>query len=701
MRRFISIIITIVIFLSCSVPASAAQIEDIPYDSYIYWQEDTSKFLVGNKPMYEATMVITPSDYDIQDFDEPNDITFAPNGDLYVLDGNSSRIVIFDSNFNYKKTINNLSGETFNKASGIEVSNKGEIYIADTANKRVLIGNNEGILLKKVFCPENEIIPDDFVFEPIQITVDNNGYFYVLCKGSFYGALVFAPNGETEGFFGATRVNSTIGDIFDLLWNRWILTDKQRASQIQKIPFQFSDLCADENGLIYTTTGATTTYAGGQIRCLSPAGKNVMKNRVGRKSSTADGFNFGETELAELAMGYRIQDFVSLDVNNGIIYALDQAYGKVYVYNENCELYTIFGGGIGDGNQLGTFKTAVAIAVNENNVFVLDSKKGNITVFSINDYGKKLIDATSLTNNGEHSAAKPLWESILKSDRNNQLAYRGLAKAELSNENYEQALKYAKQGGDKGIYDQAFEFVRSDFIDKNINIIFVLLFVSVSSILAVGILNKRRQFIRIKAPKLKIALTCSLHPFDNFNKIKFAGQGSIIISTLFLFSYYIFSVLKENYSGYIHSDFNIEESNSFLLLLGTVGVVLLWVLCNWAMSVLFEGKSKLNNVFIVACYSLVPQIINNIFYLIASNLLLEKEAIILTTVSTVSLILTGVILCIGTMIIHEFDFFKFLFTTIITVIAMAVVIFVLFMIVILVQQFYAFIRTIFIEILYR
>ena len=50
---------------------------------------------------------------------------------------------------------------------------------------------------------------------------------------------------------------------------------------------------------------------------------------------------------------------------------------------------------------------------------------------------------------------------------------------------------------------------------------------------------------------------------------------------------------------------------------------------------------------------------------------------------------------------HEFDFFRFLLTAVITLVAMAIVIFLVFMIIILLQQFFAFIRTVFIEVTYR
>lgn len=702
MKRIITIVLTATLLLCQCLPASAASLDNIPYDSYTYWQEDNGKYLAGSKTMYEVTGTISGEELSIGNI-VPSDIATSGNGSLYILDGEHSRIVILSSDGKLVRVINEIGGETFKGASGITVANDGTIYLADTENMRVISANRDGALIRIFTCPDSEIIPDDFEFRPLQITVDSNGYLYVLSKGSFYGALVFDPDGNTEGFFGANSVNTSVSDIIETLWNRWFMTDEQRASQIQKIPYQFSDLCIDEEGLLYTTTGATTTYAAqyGQIRCLGPGGINVMKNRVGRDSVTSDSFNFADNGIASLAVGKRVQNFVSIDVSDGYIYALDQTYGKVYVYSKKCELLTVFGGGVKNGTQTGTFKNASAVAVNGNKLYVADSVKGNITVFTLNEYGNQVKQAALLTDSGDYIKAKPLWEKVHQSDRNNQLAYRGLARSALAEGEYRASMKYAKDGVDRGIYDQAFENVRNDFLEKYIGWILVGLLIITVSLTVLIIRKKRYPSEKKRAPKLKLALKSWLHPFDSFRAVKFSGEGSLTIAGVILVIFYVAETMKDFYSGFAFSDYNAENYNSIFKLIGTVGVVLLWVVCNWAVSVLAEGKAKIKEVFVVTSYSLIPMIFGDIMYLLLSNALLLKEATALTVITTVCMILSGLTLIIGTMVIEEFDFFKFLWTAVCTLLAMAIVFFLAFMIVILLQQFFVFIKTVFVEVTYR
>mgnify|MGYP003295443019 CR=1 FL=1 len=82
-------------------------------------------------------------------------------------------------------------------------------------------------------------------------------------------------------------------------------------------------------------------------------------------------------------------------------------------------------------------------------------------------------------------------------------------------------------------------------------------------------------------------------------------------------------------------------------------------LTSWAISVLFEGKCRLKQTFVIASYAMIPQIINSILFIILSQFLTSDEAVILSVISVLSLIVSGIVIVIGNMIINEFNFFKF------------------------------------------
>ena len=103
----------------------------------------------------------------------------------------------------------------------------------------------------------------------------------------------------------------------------------------------------------------------------------------------------------------------------------------------------------------------------------------------------------------------------------------------------------------------------------------------------------------------------------------------------------------------------------------------------------------------VTCFALIPEILNSILQLILTNILVPEEAAILTVITVVCHIIAAVVLCVGIMTIHEYDFFKFLGTAVLTVLGMFLVVFIIFMLFILFQELFGFIGSLFTEIFYR
>ena len=110
------------------------------------------------------------------------------------------------------------------------------------------------------------------------------------------------------------------------------------------------------------------------------------------------------------------------------------------------------------------------------------------------------------------------------------------------------------------------------------------------------------------------------------------------------------------------------------------------------------GNGRITEIITVTCYSLIPLIINQVIQIIFTNVLLVDEAAFLSIISMVATLLFLLMLAMGTMVIHEYGFGKFVGTSVITVIGMAIIIFLIFMVVMLLQQLFGFISTIILEI---
>ncbi len=707
-QRIITIVLCILMFSSITVSASdRSGMENVPYDTYTYWNGFTNKKVVSAKPMFEVEKIIDAQSLDVESFSSLVDIHCLSDGGFCLLD--SSKVIFVDKNYQVVSEITELlDGEnqyTFEGAVGIYVDENNRMFICDSLEGKVYICDLSGNVQNVINRPESHLIPEEFQFVPKKVTVGNNGDVYVLSEGSFYGALIFDNEFNFKGFYGANTVVTSIGDFFTNLWDKFFTTDEQRAAGVQKVPYQFTDLYIDNDGFIWTSTGIISKWKGqtGQIRCLSPAGKNILKINAVEKNTQSDSFDFSDFGLASDGTLYRVQDFVGIAIDdNGFIYSLDKTYGKIFIYDNDCNALNIFGGGVAEGTQKGTFKSATAIDVHGDKIFVIDSEKNNITVFYKTNYGKTVMLADKLTLSGNHNEAKTYWEDVLSLDKNSQVAYRSIAKAYIIEENYSKALGYAKIGKDKYSYSTALYYVRNQWLQDNF-VFIALVFIALLAIVAVAIIAKKKNkfSLAINNHNISVMLTTLVSPFKSFNDIKYKKTGSLIFGTTVILLYYFFSVSSTIWGGFLHTDFDATTFNSLFMFLGTVGVILLWILCNWAMCEAVDGKSNIKETFIVASCAVIPQLIYEILFLVLSNICTLEESGFMNLLFILSIILSFIVLCVGTMIINEFDFFKFLGTGIATLIAMAVVIFFVFMIAILFQQLFGFITTLFNEIWYR
>ncbi len=703
-KRSIALLIILCIFsLGIAMPVSAD--DSIPYGTYTYRLDDNDKKAVSIKQMYEFKTVIKGETLGLGDFSEPSDIACDNNGNVYLLDSGNSRIAVFTASGELIKLLSGLTYEgkeiNFKGAQGLSVDKNGELLVADGENMRVLRINNEGVITGIMTKPESSIIPKDFNYQPIKAVSDSQGYTYVLSNGSYYGALVYNSSNEFCGFYGANEVQGGVLDAIGKLWKRLTMTEEKMAASEQKIPYQFIDMSIDENDFVYTLTGQTSAWSvnTGQIRRMNPAGKNVLKTYTGESAS---GFDFGDESNLRLdkSSQYKETAFEKIYVDEmGFIYAVDSNFGHIFIYDSKSNPLGIFGGD--GGEQTATFEYAAAIAAHGGYVYVVDSAKNSCTVFAETEYGRLYKQAQKYSLNEENENAKPIWKEILRQDKNNQLAHRGLAFAYLAEGNYKDAISEARLGIDRTTYAVTFVQLRSDFFVKNtwwiiIAVVFVLMI-----IVTLAVLSKKNVIKINSSNELTRAFGMIIHPFEHSNKIKYDGKGSVGIATIFFVLLFLSKCIADLGIGFAFDSVDYLEYNAIITLAGTVGIALLFTVANWAVCVLAQGKANYREIYIVTGYSLLPLILNNFLQLIFSNILVPEEAAIMTVISAVAWIMAGIILSIGISIQQEYSFFKFIGTTALSVVAIGLIIFILFMLGILFQELFEFIESIYREIFYR
>lgn len=671
---------------------------EIPYTSYTYWSDiGSDKKEVYNRPMFLTETVLDAKKLTLESFSSLNDICTDLNGNIYVLDA-ASRIVVLNSSYEFLYEIGPVNGsERYDNASSIYIHGDNTMYICDTEGHRVLHTDLRGKMLEIIGLPDSSLIPEDFEFRPTYVAVDLNDCIYILSDGSYYGALLYDENKNFMGFYGANTVTSGISGVLTSIKNRVFPNNTKKGNTVREVPYCFVDIKTDSQGFVYTCNGSTEKWENkGQIRKLSPGtGRNILDSEE---------VNFTDTEInSEYSGGaFASQDIMNIEINDdGYIFALESTFGRVFLYDKKCRTLTSFGGGMHEGTQNGSFVNVSGLALLDNGerVLVTDSTNNNITVFSINDYGREVMRLNSLTLDGEYEEAKAGWEQILKQDNCFQPAYSGIARACLYEGNYKAAMEYAGKGYDRETYALAFENYRNNFINNNFILIFSIAVIFITGIIALLAVSMRRKIVITKNQNIHLLMSVLIHPSNAFAEVKEKGKGSALISAAIVFIYYLSVILNELKGGFLFTRYDPESFNSLWILARSVGIVIIWIIANWLVCTLTGGIGKLREITIVTCYSLLPIIIKNFISLILTNVLLPTEAEFLAILDVVAIIYFVLLMICGLLKIHDFGFGRLIFTSILSGLSVAIIFFLMIMIIMLFQQTYGFVATIISELL--
>lgn len=706
-KYLICVISSLLAFVLFGLPVGAAS--ELPTQSYTHIESSSgSKRSVPMRSVYSVKNTIDIRDIGVAEgIEKISDIDCDEDGNIYILTSDSK---LFSVNANgellKRYDIKDETGETvdFSGASGV-LAERDEIYIADTANKRVLeISNSECVVTNTITKPDDGLIPEDFVFAPIKIEKDSKGVLYVLCDGAYYGALLFEKDGDFSGFYGANSVKGSPLTTLAYIWDSLTKNDIKRSKSVKKLPYQFVDMYVDSKDFIYTCTGKTTkSNSTGQIKKLSPSGTNILyKQKLNGTKVDSGSFNFGESLEIKRNNTAVSQNFVSIQSDErGYIYALDSTFGIIYVYDTDCNLITAFGGGKNSGKRDGVFSSAISMAYSLGNLIVADNELNTLTVFERTEFGETLLSAQQKTLSADYISSESEWLSVLSEDSGNHLALKGLAKAYCAKGDYEKALQYSEEGIDYVTYGQALEKIQANNTAQNFILVFGAIVICSAAIAAFAIITVKKQVVLIKNEKIRILLRAPLHPFESFNAVRYKNKGSLLIAAILCVGYYISAIIAETASNFRFTSFDSSTSNALYQFLQTIGLVALFSVSNWAVCVLMEGKGNLKFVFTVTSYSILPLIIYNILFTVLSHLITSPTNAFLSGLSLFATIIAGIVLTVGLMVIHEFSFPKYLGSIALTLFAMILIIFIIFMMGMLLSQFWTFIVTVFLEIVYR
>lgn len=212
---------------------------------------------------------------------------------------------------------------------------------------------------------------------------------------------------------------------------------------------------------------------------------------------------------------------------------------------------------------------------------------------------------------------------------------------------------------------------------------------------------KRKETYTKYKKDFKFAFYCLTHPLDGFWDLTHEKRGSMAVANTILLLTLLARICRLQFTSFIFNKVYWPEVNIFLYLASVLFPLALWCVGNWALTTLFDGKARLNQIYMATCYCLLPYPLMQFPLILFSNVVTVDEAEFYGVLSTISLVWCGIWIVAAMMQIHEYSLSKTLLFIVFSILAMLVIVFILLLFFSMISQGIAYFVSIVREILFR
>ena len=469
MTRLLALCLAVAMLL----PLAFAVADEDGYSSTYTYNYDFWNEMHESPDAYRVSEVIYSSTLGLENPMRRPQSLFVQGDNLYVVDTGNNRILELkrkNGEFTLVRVIDSVKGtepSTFAAPSDVAVDEKGNIYVADANNNRVLMMDKNLNFIREYTKPDDSTFDQNLSFLPNKIVVDSSGRVFVLATNVNKGLVKFEADGTFAGFIGANMVSY---NLWDYIWKTFFTTKEQRSQQAAFVPTEYENIYIDHDGFIYATNTVFSEYdleydVAKPIRRLNSIGNDILvKNDkwppIGDRQWVVGSSDYGPSKLKDVTV-----------LDNDIFIAVDRTRGRIFGYDPQGIMLWAFGT---KGNNEGAFMSAVSIEHMGTDLFVLDETESSITVFVPTEYGSLIYQASDEYLRGDYDTSADTWREVLKLNANYNLAFIGIGRSLMRQEQYEEAMRYFKMGHDRENYGRAYKYYRKELVEKNIGWVVVV-----------------------------------------------------------------------------------------------------------------------------------------------------------------------------------------------------------------------------------
>lgn len=674
-KLFVSLLALLLTMGFCTEPVTA--LADAPYKTYT---------VDGYGSVIETQTAYLPYGTINKVGDEtlkaPTDFTILSDGTMYILDSGNKRVLISDTEGNY---YGSFGEDVLVGPRGIYVAEDRTCYVADRDARMIWVFDKDGTLIQSYDRPTEAMYGETQDFLPLKVVANKSGTIYAICESNTNGIVQISPvdGGTFLGYFGT---NATDPSLWRIIW-RAILPASARAKMLGNIPATPDNMAIDEKGLIYTVTRGEGTNS---LKRLNIAGSNMMEPD-----------SYDEVPAA-VTTG-----------NHDNVYVVSQQ-GYIYEYNNDGELLFVFGGSDDGMQRIGLSTKAEAIQVDKDNkIYVLDSDKKQIIIYTPTEFTNHLHEALYLFSKGFYTQSKEPLTEVLRMNNLFDYANMAMGKTLFKEENYEDSLKYARLAKDYETYSDSFWEIRNTWLKQNLAMVFVLCIALFVLKKVIDVLDKKKHILdpvrkvldKVRSKKLVKQMGYVFffmrHPIDGCYGIRKEGRVSVLSANLLLIIGMIEYVINKYFCGFMfkmvrEGEYDILSDIGFIVL-----VLLLVVGCNYLMCTINDGEGKFKHIYCSLIYSFGPYLVIQPVLFILSHVVTANEEFFVSFGNLAMLTWVGVLVFIAIMEINNYSVKETIKIILLTLFTILIVCLLAFIIYVLASQVFDFVQSICGEVVYK
>lgn len=200
---------------------------------------------------------------------------------------------------------------------------------------------------------------------------------------------------------------------------------------------------------------------------------------------------------------------------------------------------------------------------------------------------------------------------------------------------------------------------------------------------------------------LRYSLHCIVSPFDGFWDLTHEKRGSVSAATFIVIMTVLTSIWKMRYTSFVFIRVQWEYFNIIMNIFSFLLPFFVYILSNWCLTTLFDGKGNMRDIYIGSAYALTPYVLIQLPMMIFSNFITYEEGAFYSYFLAFSMIWCGFLFLASIMQIHDFSFGKAIFSVLCILVGMLVIVFLLVLFFSLLSDAVAFFISLYKEVAFR